>query len=117
MAFDEKLRDRLREALSHLVNVTEKYMFGGMCYMVNGKMCIGVMGDEMMCRIGDENYESASEKPGCQAMTMGGKQMKGYLLVSEGGIKTNKEFQYWIDLCLDFNPKAKAAKKKKVVDK
>ena len=112
MAFNEILSNRIREALSGFENVTEKYMFGGMCYMVNDKMCMGVMGDEIMCRVGEENYETASGKQGCRAMLMGGKPMKGYLLVDEDGIKTNAEFQYWVDLCLDFNPKAKAAKKK-----
>jgi len=116
MAFSEKLSDRIREALSDLDDVTEKYMFGGMCFMVHGKMCIGVMGDEMMCRIGEENDEAATERPGCRAMMMGGKQMKGYVLVGEAGVKTKKEFQYWIDLCLEFNPKAKASKKRKSVD-
>jgi len=115
MAFNENLSNRIREALSHLEleDVTEKYMFGGVCYMVNDKMCIGVMGDEIMCRIDEETYEVASEKPGCRGMEMGGRQMKGYLLVGEEGMKTNKEFQYWIDLCLEFNPRAKASKKKK----
>ena len=116
MAFNEILSNRVRESLSDLDDVTEKYMFGGMCYMVNGKMCIGVLGDEIMCRVGEENYETASEKPGCRGMEMSGRQMKGYVLVGEDGIKTKNDFQYWIDLCLEFNPKAKAAKKRKVAD-
>ena len=82
--------------------------------MVNGKMCIGVMGDEIMCRISEENYEAGLEKPGCRGMEMGGRQMKGYLLVGESGLKTKQEFQYWVDLCLEFNPKAKASKKRNV---
>jgi TfoX/Sxy family transcriptional regulator of competence genes len=113
MAFDEKLNDRVRESLSHLPNVEEKHMFGGTCYMVNGKMCAGVVGDELMCRIDHAVYEEALELPGCREMDFTGKPMKGYVFVSAEGMKTKKQLAYWIDLCLDFNKKAKAAKKKK----
>lgn len=113
MAFDEKLNDRIRESLSHLPNVEEKHMFGGSCFMVNGKMCVGIVKDEMMCRIDPALYEEALEKKGCREMVFTGKPMKGYVYVSEEGMKTKKEFDYWINLCLEFNKKAKASKKKK----
>ncbi|MCW3123303.1 MAG: TfoX/Sxy family protein [Flavipsychrobacter sp.] len=113
MAYNEQLNDRLREALAHLDNVEEKHMFGGTCYMVNGKMCIGVMKDELMCRIGPDRYEEAMEKRGCHEMAFAGKVMKGYVLVSEDGIRSTKDFRYWINACLEFNVIAKAAKKKK----
>ena len=112
MAFNGTLSDRIREALSELPEVSEKYMFGGVCYMVNDKMCIGVAGDEMMCRIGEDAYEAALMKPGCREMVFTGKPMKGYVFVSDEGMRTKKDFNYWIDLCLAFNPKAKASKKK-----
>ena len=57
MAFDEKLSDRIRAALVKIPKVEEKYMFGGVCYMVNGKMCVGVVKDEMMCRIDPAIHE------------------------------------------------------------
>lgn len=112
MAFDEKLNDRIREALEHIPKVEEKYMFGGSCYMVNGKMCIGVVKDEMMCRIDHDVYEEALQKAGCREMVFTGKPMKGYVFVANEGLKTKKQFDYWINLCLTFNNKAKAAKKK-----
>ena len=113
MAFNEKLSDRIREALVNEQNVEEKYMFGGVCYMVNGKMCIGVVGDELMCRINPEKEEEALKKNGCRPMDFTGKPMRGYVYVAEEGMKTKKEFNYWIDLCLQFNSLAKASKKKK----
>jgi TfoX/Sxy family transcriptional regulator of competence genes len=113
MAYNEKLNNRIREALQDLPKVEEKYMFGGSCYMFNGKMCIGVVEDEMMCRIGPDVYEEALEKPGCREMIFTGKPMKGYVYVSEEGIKTKKQFDYWIGLCIAFNKYAKASKKKK----
>jgi TfoX/Sxy family transcriptional regulator of competence genes len=113
MAYNEKLNDRIREAVAHLPKVEEKHMFGGTCFMVDGKMCIGVVKDEMMCRIDPEIYEAALGKKGCREMVFTGRPMKGYVFVDETGLKTKKEFEYWIGLCLDFNSKAKATKKKK----
>ncbi len=113
MAFNEKLNDRIREALYLLPNIEEKHMFGGTCYLLNGKMCVGVVKDEMMCRIDPDVYEEALHKDGCREMVFTGKPMKGYVFVNEDGIKTQQDFDYWIKLCLDFNPIAKASKKKK----
>lgn len=112
MAYNKKLNDRIREAIAHLTNVEEKHMFGGTCFMVNGKMCVGVVKDEMMCRIDPGVYEESLEREGCREMVFTGKPMKGYVFVSEEGIKTKKQFDHWINLCLEFNKKAKAAKKK-----
>lgn len=113
MAYNEKLNDRIREAIANLPNVEEKYMFGGTCFMLNGRMCVGVVKDEMMCRIDPLIYEEALEKDGCREMVFTGKPMKGYVFVCEDGMKTKKQFDYWISLCLDFNKKAKASKRQK----
>ena len=113
MAFNQQLNDRIRESIAHLPDVEEKHMFGGSCYMVNGKMCIGVIKDEMMCRIGPEIYEQVLEKNGCREMNFTGKPLKGYVYVCQEELKTKKEFDYWINLCLEFNKKAKASKKRK----
>ena len=114
MAFNEKISDKIREALSKLskVKVEEKYMFGGVCYMVNGKMCIGVVKDEMMCRIDPEKQEEALSRRGCRPMDFTKKPMKGYVYVNEDGIKNKKDFDRWINMCLEFNSFAKASKKK-----
>ncbi len=113
MAFNEKLNDRIREAVAHLPKVEEKYMFGGSCYMLNGKMCVGVIKDDMMCRIDPDLYEAALKKKGCREMDFVGRPMKGYVYISEEGMKSKKDFDYWIGLCVEFNKKAKASKKKK----
>ncbi len=112
MAFNEKLSDRIREALAVRNDIEEKYMFGGVCYMVDGKMCIGVVGDELMCRIGPDAYEQALEKDGCREMIFTGKPMKGYVFVAENGYRSKSEFDHWLGLCLAFNKLAKASKKK-----
>ena len=114
MAFNEKIAQRIRESLLEVKRVKEKEMMGGLTFMVNDKMCIGIIKDEMMCRIDPELQEIALKKTGCRIMDFTGRPMKGYVMVNENGMKTKKEFEYWINLCLDFNNQAKSSKKKKV---
>ena len=111
MAYNEKMADRIREALEEIPNATEKNMFGGICFLVNSKMCIGVVKDEMMCRINPDRQEEALERNGCRIMDFTGRPMRGYIIVSDEGMKSNKDFMYWVDLCIDFNKLAKASKK------
>ncbi len=114
MPYNEKLAARVRAALAHRDDVEEKKMFGGLAFMVDGKMCVGIMHDEgLMCRIAPEKMEAALKKPGATIMEFTGRPMKGFIIVDETGIKTKKEFDYWINLCLEYNPLAKASKKKK----
>lgn len=112
MAYNEKLVDRIRETLVDLNGVEEKHMFGGVCFMVNGKMCVGVVKEEMMCRIDPEREEEAWSKKGCRQMDFTGRPMKGYVFIAEEGMKSKKDLEYWVQLCLDFNAKAKSSKKK-----
>ncbi|HYD22350.1 MAG TPA: TfoX/Sxy family protein [Flavipsychrobacter sp.] len=113
MAYNEKMVERIRELLVLQKKVEEKKMFGGVCFMVNDKMCVGVNENEIMCRIDPLIYEEALEKKGAREMTFTGKPMKGYVFVDDEGIKTKKDLEKWVDLCLDFNSKAKSSKKKK----
>jgi TfoX/Sxy family transcriptional regulator of competence genes len=113
MAYDEKLANRIRERFAELRNVEEKTMMGGLTFMYNGKMCVGIIKDELMCRIDPDFHEQAVEKTGCRTMDFTKRPMKGYVLVDDTGMKNKKEFDYWIDLALDFNKKAKSSKKKK----
>lgn len=113
MAYNEKLANRIREALAKVPDVEEKKMFRGVTFMVNGKMCISVGDDEMMCRIDPTLHQALMEKEGCRSMIMKGRELKGYVLITEEGMKTKKDFDYWIALSLDFNKRAKASKKSK----
>lgn len=112
MSYNETLANRVREALAHVPRSTEKYMFGGVCFMVNDKMCMGIVKDEIMCRIDPDVYEACLEKPGCREMDFAGRPMKGYVFINEEAIRTKKEFDFWVNLCLDFNKKAKKSRKK-----
>ena len=113
MSYNEKLANRVREALAGVSKVEEKEMFRGITFMVKGKMCVSVGDDEMMCRIDPGESETALERGNCRPMVHGGKIMKGFIFVVEEGYKRKKDFGYWINLALDFNKKAKASPKRK----
>lgn len=111
MAYNEKLADKIRAALSHLPKVQEKKMFGGLAFMVDNKMCITVGPGRIMCRIDPALHEDAIKKKGCTTVIMRGREYKGYVHISEEEIKTQKALEYWIGLALDYNKRAKASKK------
>jgi hypothetical protein len=111
MAYNEQLADRVREALLHMPKVEEKKMFRGLTFMVNGKMCISVSGEELMCRFDPALQDMVAEKEGFRAMIMKGKEYKGFGYVSPDAIKSKKDFEYWVNLTLDYNERAKASKK------
>ena len=113
MAYNEKLANRIREALQELPNIAEKEMMGGLTFMVNDKMCVGIIKDEMMCRIDPNFHETAIEKTGCRTMDFTKRPMKGYVMIDDTGMKTKKEFDFWINKSLEFNSIAKSSKKKK----
>ena len=81
MAYNEKLAGRIREALVDQPNVEEKKMFKGLCFMVNGKMCLCASGDEMLCRIGPDNFEHALETNGIRGMMRNGKPLKDFVFL------------------------------------
>lgn len=112
MAYNETLANRIRERLAGLPNIEEKEMMGGLTFMYNDKMCVGIIKDELMCRIDPDIQEIALSKTGCRVMDFTKRPMKGYVLVDESGMDSQKDFDYWIDLSLAFNKKAKSSKKK-----
>ena len=114
MAYNERLADRTREIISLTgKKIEEKKMFGGLCFMVNDKMCVGVEQERLMVRLDPEKYEEVLEKEGCKPMDFTGKIMKGYVFVDITALNTKSKLNYWIQLALEYNKKAKASKKKK----
>ena len=113
MAYDEKLAYRVRELLQNKRRVEEKMMMGGLTFMVNDKMCVGILNDDLMVRINPDVYEEALERKGCRAMDFTGRPMKGFVFVDSDGTKAKKDLEYWMTLALDYNRKAKSSKKKK----
>jgi len=111
MAYDKKLAERIRNARARQKKVEEKRMMGGLTFMVSGKMCVGVHTDEIMCRIDPEIQDEALKHKGARVMDFTGKPMRGFVFVKKDGVKSEKDFSYWINLALDFNKRAQAAKK------
>src|SRR5690242_15966828 len=113
MAFNEKLADRVREtiALTHK-KVEEKKMFGGLCFMVNNKMCVGVEQERLMVRFDPAKNEEVMEMEGVSPMDFTTKILKGYAFVDIEFLKTKKQLDYWLHLALEYNKVAKASKKK-----
>jgi TfoX/Sxy family transcriptional regulator of competence genes len=112
MAYNEKLADRVRETLSSLRKVEEKKMMGGLIFMVNDKMCLGVMQDDLMVRLAPEECEAALEKVGCHTLQFKGRAAKSLVLVDVEEIKGKRQLDQWVSLALAFNKVAKSSKKK-----
>ena len=112
MAYSEKLAERIRERLADMPDVEEKPMMGGLTFMVNGKMCVGILKDELMCRIDPDRHEIEIEKQGCRTMDFTKRPMRGFVMIDESAMKTKKQLDDWINLSLDFNKKARPSKKR-----
>ena len=114
MAFDELLADRIKAVLIEKNSLfEEKQMMGGLAFMVNNKMCVGVVKNKMMARINPDIYEDAITKEGCRPMDFTGRPMKGWIFLEPEGIDLDDDLSYWVELALEYNPKAKSSKKKR----
>lgn len=114
MAYDNYLGERLAASLRNQgVNFLEKRMFGGLAFMVDEKMCVGVIKDSLMARIDPAVYESSLKRKGCRPMEFTGRPMKGFVSVSPEGIDLDEDLDYWVGLALEYNPRAKSSKRKK----
>lgn len=113
MAYNEFLGERINNALKNMgVAFEEKKMMGGLAFMVDEKMCVGVVKENLMARIDPEAVEKALTKKGCKPMDFTGRPMKGFVFIEPEGIDLDEDLDYWIDLALEFNPKAKSSKRK-----
>ena len=97
MVYDEKLADRVRKLLEHKKGMTEKKMFGGIAFLLNGKMFCGVIKNNLVVRTGPDYYEKALTKPNVRPMDFTGKPMKGFVYVGSDGCKTDRILAEWID--------------------
>jgi hypothetical protein len=115
MPYDTLLANRVRKYLAEFPEhqMEEKVMFRGLAFLLNGKMCVNVSGQNLMCRFDPALTEELSSKTGFLQMIMKGKAYKGYCYIEPIGIKSKKDFEFWINLCLDFNNRAKSSKQRK----
>jgi TfoX/Sxy family transcriptional regulator of competence genes len=112
MAFSEYLADRMRQRLKKSGSINEKKMMGGLIFMVNDKMCIGIdkdrkTGDDrLMVRVGKAAYDDLLKKKGCREMDFTGKAMKGFLFIYPDGFDGEKDLDFWVKKALEFNKMA-----------
>ncbi|WP_126244033.1 TfoX/Sxy family protein [Chitinophaga rhizosphaerae] len=113
MAYDLSLADRVREYLyeKKVLELAEKPMFGGLAFMVGGKMCVNVSKNRLMCRFDPDQTEELSERAGFLPMIMKGKELPGYCYVAPEGYNSRRDFEYWMELCLAYNDQAKSSKR------
>jgi TfoX/Sxy family transcriptional regulator of competence genes len=102
MAYNPEIAERIAEILAETPGITSKQMFGGLSFMLNGNMLIGVDKERLMVRIGKERYEEYLQLEGAQEMDFTKKPMKGFLFIDETGFSTDKDLETWIDRCVDF---------------
>lgn len=102
MAFDERLAERARERLAPLPDVSERRMFGGWALMVDGNLCVGVVGDELLARVGKEAAAEALARPGARPFDMTGRPMAGWVCVDPTVLERDEQLAEWVDEALDF---------------
>lgn len=115
MAYNEHLADRIRRVFEEkkVSNIEEKKMMGGLTFMVNDKMCIGIVKDDLMVRLNPDAHDDALKKIGARTMDFTAKPMRGYIFVNPEGVDKEADLEEWIDTALTFNVLAKASKKNK----
>ena len=102
MAFDEKLAERIRKRLGKRSGLTEKKMFGGIGFLLNGNMCCGVHGDEMIVRLDPEQTDKALSKKNTRRFDLTGRPMKGWILVTQKGLATDASLGKWIGVATEY---------------
>ena len=102
MAFDPGLAQRIRERLASRVGVTERRMFGGLAFLLDGHMAVGILGATLMARVGPAGHAAALKRPHARAMDFTGRPMKGYVYVDPAGIAEDADLAQWLDRCTAF---------------
>ena len=114
MAYDNYLAERVRHSFrDNNAGFEEKKMFGGLCFMVDDKLCAGVFDNELMVRIPPEKQDEYLQNDECHLLDGSGKSMKGFLLINPRGVDMDDDLDKWVKRCLAFNPRAKSSKRKK----
>lgn len=114
MAYDKVLEERVEDYLiANNIPYEIKHMFGGAAFMVDDKMCVGIIKENLMARVDSDIMENLLELDYANRMKMGQRTMKGYLSIHPDGLIDEDQLSFWIQKCLDFNPKAKKSKKRR----
>jgi hypothetical protein len=102
MSYDEAVAKRVRTVLSRHRNVAERRMFGGLTFMVGGHMACGIIGDELMVRVGPDAYAEALADRHAREMDFTGTPLKGFVFVAPKGFATEDTLRGWVDRAVEF---------------
>ncbi len=102
MAYDEHLAARIRAALSGEPGITEKKMFGGIAFLRNGLMFVGVSDESLMARVGAADHAESLARKGTRPMDFTGRPMTGYVFVDPAGTRNAADLRSWLDRCAAF---------------
>ncbi|MBI5841708.1 MAG: TfoX/Sxy family protein [Chloroflexi bacterium] len=102
MPYNQQLAERLRQKLIPIVRADEKKMFGGIGFMVNGNMAVGVHKDYLIVRVGADQHSQALNLPGAKPFDITGKPMSGWIMVAQEGYSADLSLEHWITLALEF---------------
>jgi TfoX/Sxy family transcriptional regulator of competence genes len=102
MAYDEHLADRIRAILADRADVSERKMFGGLAFLVEGHMCVGIVGSDLMARVGKDAFDKALSAPHARPMDFTGKPSTGMVYVAPPGVKTIASLRKWVERALSF---------------
>ncbi len=111
MPYNEELAARVRRNVAGIEGVTERKMFGGIGFMINGNMFCGITKDDLMARVGPDRHEVALVSPGARPMDFAGRPMKGMVFVSADGHQTDEQLRGWLEQTLDYARSLPAKKK------
>jgi TfoX/Sxy family transcriptional regulator of competence genes len=119
MAYDEVLAARIREAVSAIPHFTEMKMFGGLAFLHQGNMVLGVVKDDLMARVGAEAHGDALRQPGARPMDFSGRPMVGMVFVGPAGTRSDRDLRAWVDRAMAYartmepkKPKAKRPRRR-----
>ena len=113
MSYDKNLASRISELLKGINGITQKKMFGGLCFLHNGNMLCGIVKEKLVARAGPDVYVSLLKNKYTTRMDFTGKPLKGMLYILPEGIKTRASLKKWIDKCLSFVTTLPSKKKEK----
>ena len=102
MGYDEKLAARIRSLFVNRRDIAERRMFGGLTFLCSGRMCCGIVGDDLMVRVGPNRYEESLGKPHVRPMDFTGRPMTGYVYVAPAGRRTEPSLRAWVTLASRF---------------
>lgn len=102
MAYDEALAERVRGRLARKRGFSERRMFGGLCFLLNGNMCAGIVDSTLMLRVGPQRYAAALARPHAREMDFTGRPLKGMVYVDPRGVGTDAALERWLALALEF---------------